>query len=250
MILSMQIGYAEGVSYKLVNSSDKERCEIFLHAVKASKLAEMSDRQLCKAMNSPISETLQSRYINEINWTSVQVKNKHNLVTIARNIIVSDMMGRRFNSVGKKQFMDDFSGPHGVISRSDVAIETASIKLNGFNYYLVRLRRNRCNLGEKKFSVTPIWGFMEGGGISSGMINNLSTGLPAGNLFLLKDRLYVFQDDGWRKEIDSDVGKNYQTISIMSIDSASTGARDSSIYIGSECVVVAHNPLRKIVKEQ
>lgn len=235
---------AAQVSYRLTTNGDKHRCEIFFEALKASRLAYMSDQQFCDVMNSPISNTLHGKYIRDIDWNPVSVKSKKELVSIARNIQVSDMMGRPLSSKSEEQFRDDFYGPHGVIYQGGVVVERSKVRIGTGKYYLLQLRRKVCDANYKGFTGLPMWGVLEKKNILSGMVNDLPTVLPAGNLFFIKDRLYAFQSFGWRKGFDYDLRKNYQTVDVLSVDEVATSGSKKSLAIGSECVVVIHNPLR------
>lgn len=248
MLASMQ-GCWAAASYKLWINNNKHDCAIFLAAVKASRLDQMSDFQLCNAMDLPVSSILKSKYIRDVKWRRYPSKSHQEKVALAKKITdsrypkdhlkLATLAERKSFHDGEKEIISSFSN---LDIKTKISAEWAELYLKYGAYYALRMHQEKCGANYKKHRglMPAIWGVFLSGDHSVGM--NAYPFTPSGNLFYLDHRLLVLDlSDRWEPHFAGDNKKNELTVTAMSMDNVLGTITKKPIFATQlVCTVIIH----------
>lgn len=192
MIFTSAQGICASISYKIMGSGSSHECELFLAALKASRLAALSDDQLCEVVNSPITNLLSSPHIRDIEWQPYPIQSKSELHKLAQRINETGITGVARVSLPRfaksvAQIMSSFDA---INASSGIVVKKAALHIGGETFYAIEMKRKTCNSTYTWHEPLPIWGaFMNRNYMDDASVGYMA---PGGTLFYMDGHLMDF----------------------------------------------------------
>jgi len=148
-------GACAGVSYQEVaNSSDRE-CNRFLDIVKASRIKDMTNKQLCDAITMPVTELLPNAQFKELDWA---LDPAANVAEVAKSTIeASEPIDRRPQL--EKSDGEWLREVMRLNAAHQVTVAYGRVQLVHKTYYVAQLTEKVCDASYNEYGPLPIFGF-------------------------------------------------------------------------------------------
>jgi hypothetical protein len=148
-------GICAAASYELqVNENDPE-CTRFLNVIKESRIADMSNDELCDAITLPVTTVLPDSHFKELNWVQDP---RANVALVAKNTMsATEPLERRAQFA--KLDADWLREVMKLSSAHEVAVGYGRVQLTYHAFYLIRLTQTVCDASYDEHGPLPIFGF-------------------------------------------------------------------------------------------
>ncbi len=158
MMLIAALVSAQGVcaaSYQLQMNSDAPECSEFLNIVKASRIAEMTDKELCDATNMPVTQILFSPKFKELGWSQEQMQN---VAAVAQSVIEATESVQRRPTFAKSN-AEWLEAVMKLNAAGAVNVSHSRVQLTRNAFYVIELTETVCDTSYNKHGPLPLSAF-------------------------------------------------------------------------------------------
>lgn len=188
MLFTSEQGTCESARHKAIRE-----CEVFRSALKASRLATLSDEQLCNVRNSPITDLLSSPHIKDIDWQPYPVQSKAEMQKLAQRIHESTKTGLPSATLPRyaKSIAEAVAEFDAINAKTNTVAQQAALHVGQGTFYALNIKRSACDSTYRWTDPLPIWGIFRDPSHTEGNVT-VESDAPGGHLFYMDGNLRNF----------------------------------------------------------
>jgi hypothetical protein len=133
-------GYAAGTNYEIYYGKGSLECEYLAAALKKSRIADMTDTQVCQTQQKPIEQWLKAAHIHDLAWEPYPTTDP---IQLEKSMIESTISEKDL-----PKFAKGISNSLEVMKRlsaeDNFFFQTAPLNLSGRYIYVLQLQQKKC----------------------------------------------------------------------------------------------------------
>lgn len=143
------------VNYQLQMNDNDPKCIQFINAVKTSHIEDMTDQQLCEAINRPVTGMFPGSLFKELDWVHDPLVD---IVAVAKNTVEAAEPATRLGQ-SPKSHADWLQEVARLSAAHHVEVAYGRVQLTHNTFYVVQLTESVCDASYNKHGPLPFFGF-------------------------------------------------------------------------------------------